>query len=78
MVKGMYETVNAQNIPSLKDYRKSYGYVGSVEYYPIKSQDLRVFLAYIGKKVRFTALSGLSNYNTNRVELGFMYRIKAY
>lgn len=78
MVKGMYETVNAQNIPSLKDYRKSYGYVGSVEYYPIKSQDLRVFLAYIGKKVRFTELSGLSNYNTNRIELGFMYRIKAY
>ena len=78
MVKGMYETVNAPNIPSLKDYRKSYGYVGSVEYYPIKSQDLRVFLAYIGKKVRFTELSGLSNYNTNRIELGFMYRIKAY
>ena len=78
MVKGMYETVNAQNIPSLKDYRKSYGYIGSLEYYPIKSQDLRIFLAYIGKKVHYTALSGLSNYNTNRIELGFMYRIKAY
>ena len=62
----------------LKNFRKSYSYIGSVEYYPVKSQDLRFFLAYIGKKVTYKEGVGLDRYNTNRIELGFMYRIKAY
>ena len=49
-----------------------------MEYYPVKSQDLRVFLAYVGKKVTYKDDVGLDKYNTNRIELGFMYRIKAY
>lgn len=61
-----------------KDFRKSYGYVGSVEYYPVKSQDFRVFMAYVGRKVTYKDGVGLDKYNTNRIELGFKYRIKAY
>ena len=78
MLKGMYETASVTKIDRFKDFRKSYGYVGSVEYYPVKSQDLRVFLAYVGKKVTYKDDVGLDKYNTNRIELGFMYRIKAY
>ena len=48
MLKGMYETASVTKVDRFKDFRKSYGYVGSVEYYPVKSQDFRVFLAYVG------------------------------
>ncbi|MGI6231385.1 MAG: porin [Prevotella sp.] len=77
MLKGMYETVSVPKVEEMKDYRKSYGYMASVEYYPVKSQDFRVFLAYIGRKYDFKKDCGLADYNTNRIELGFMYRIKA-
>ena len=78
MLKGMYETASVSKIEALKDYRKSYAYMGSVEYYPVRSQDFRVFLAYIGRKYDYSQTRHLKDYNTNRIELGFMYRIKAY
>ena len=78
MVKGMYETASVSKIEKLKDYRKSYGYMGSLEYYPAKQQDFRVFLAYVGRKFDYSDKCGLKDYNTDRIELGFMYRIKAY
>ena len=52
--------------------------MGSVEYYPMKDQDFRVFLAYTGRRFDYSDKCGLKDYNTNRIELGFMYRIKAY
>ena len=52
--------------------------MGSVEYYPVKSQDFRVFLAYVGRKYDYSDKCKLADYNTNRIELGFMYRIKAF
>lgn len=78
MLKGMYETASVSKMEDLKNYRKSYGYMASIEYYPVKQQDFRVFLAYIGRKYGYTDKSGLTDYNTNRIELGFMYRIKCY
>lgn len=78
MLKGTYETASVKKIEQFKNYRKSIGYLASLEYYPVKSQDFRVFLAYIGKKVDFSDKCGLKDYNTNRIELGFMYRIKCY
>ncbi|PTL31264.1 porin [Prevotella sp. oral taxon 313] len=78
MLKGMYETASVTKVDRFKDFRKSYGYVGSVEYYPVKSQDFRVFLAYVGRKMTYKNGVGLDKYNTNRIELGFKYRIKAY
>ena len=78
MLKGMYEKASVTKVDRFKDFRKSYGYVGSVEYYPVKSQDFRVFLAYVGRKVTYKDGVGLDKYNTNRIELGFKYRIKAY
>lgn len=78
MLKGMYETASVTKVDRFKDFRESYGYVGSVEYYPVKSQEFRVFLAYVGRKVTYKDGVGLDKYNTNRIELGFKYRIKAY
>ena len=78
MLKGMYETTSVSKLERGKNYRKSFGYMSSVEYYPLKDQDFRVFLAYVGRKYDFSEKSGLKDYNTNRIELGFMYRIKAF
>ena len=78
MLKGMYETASVSKLERGKNYRKSFGYIGSMEYYPLKDQDFRVFLAYVGRKYDFSEKSGLKDYNTNRIELGFMYRIKAF
>ena len=78
MLKGMYETASVSKLERGKNYRKSFGYMSSVEYYPLKDQDFRVFLAYVGRKYDFSKKSGLKDYNTNRIELGFMYRIKAF
>ena len=78
MLKGMYETASVSKLERGKNYRKSFGYMSSVEYYPLKDQDFRGFLAYVGRKYDFSEKSGLKNYNTNRIELGFMYRIKAF
>lgn len=78
MLNGTYETASMKNAEPFKDYRKSYGWIGSIEYYPDKTQDLRVFLAYLGQKVDYSKASGLKDTNSNRIELGFMYRIKCY
>lgn len=78
MLKGMYETASVSKLERGRNYRKSFGYMSSVEYYPLKDQDFRVFLAYVGRKYDFSEKSGLKDYNTNRIELGFMYRIKAF
>lgn len=80
MLKGMYETASVSKIEVLKNYRKAYGYIGSLEYYPARKQkqDLRIFLAYVGRKYDFSKKCGLQDYNTDRIELGLMYRLKAY
>ena len=78
MLKGMYETASVTKMEQFKNYRKSFGYMGSIEYYPAKQQDFRLFLAYVGRKYDYSTKCGLKGYNTDRIELGFMYRIKAY
>lgn len=78
MLKGAYETANMRKSDIAKNYRKSYGWVGSLEYYPDPTQDLRFFLAYIGRKINYSDACGLKNQHYNRLELGFMYRIKCY
>lgn len=81
MLKGTYETASVTKVEEWKDYRKSMMYLASVEYYPVKSQDFRVFLAYLGRHYNYSdkvASYGLTDHSTNRIELGFMYRIKAF
>ena len=78
MLKGMYETASLRKNEQFKNYRKALGYVGSIEYYPARKQqqDLRLFLAYTGRQYIYSTKSQLSDYNTNRIELGMMYRLK--
>lgn len=78
MLKGAYETVSAPKFEPFKDYRKSFLYAASIEYYPVKHQDFRLFLAYIGQKVDYSKRCGLEDFTNNRIELGFMYRLKCY
>ncbi|MDO5104919.1 porin [Capnocytophaga sp.] len=69
--KGMYETGNYKS----EKVRTSYGYYCGVEFLPFKEQDLRFFLAYIGRTFDY---KGGTSHNTNRFSLGMMYRIKAF
>lgn len=80
MMKGMWETASATKDEKFKNYRTAYGYIGSLEYYPARKQkqDLRFFLAYVGRKYDYSKKCGLKDYNTDRIELGMMYRLKAY
>lgn len=80
MLKGMWETASATKEEKFKNYRTAYGYIGSLEYYPARKQkqDLRFFLAYVGRKYDYSKKCGLKDYNTDRIELGMMYRLKAY
>nr|WP_024992231.1 porin [Hoylesella pleuritidis] len=77
-VKGTYETASMPHSDTFKDYRKSMRYLGGVEYYPDPTQDFRVSLSYIGHNHKYTSASALTDNHTNRVELGFMYRIKCF
>ncbi len=69
--QGLYETANS----SLANNEfKGIGYFAGVEYLPFKVQDMRFFLAYIGRsRDKNSAVE-----NTNRVSVGMMYRIKAF
>ena len=40
----------------------------------IKSQNLRLFLAYTGRKYDYSKASGLTDYNTDRIEIGMLYQ----
>lgn len=77
-VKGSYETVSASG--NFRNYRTSVGGVGTLEFYPVKDQDLRLFAAYVGRAHRFSEACGIKEADgmTHRLELGIMYRIKAY
>ena len=81
MLKGCYETASVNDVEAYKDYRKSYLWMANLEYYPDKSQDFRVFLSYVGRHYAFSdkvKTYGFEDYSTNRLELGFMFRIKAF
>ena len=78
MGKGMYELRSVAGNQTLSNYCSSIGWVASIEFYPVKDQDFRVFLAHIGRAHRFNQASGLANTTAHRLEIGFMYRIKAY
>ena len=69
--QGMYETAKS-DLPN--NELKGIGYFAGIEYLPFEKQDLRFFLAYIGRSREKDNITD----NTNRVSLGLMYRIKAF
>lgn len=82
-VKGMYETASVNKTNMVLEegkYRTSWGYLGGVEYYPMK-ENLHFFLNYIGRSYDYTALAkayGVDNYNPQRMELGLIYVIPMF
>lgn len=78
MLKGTLESVSAPRFHEFKDYRKAYVYAASLEYYPIKQQNLRIFLAYMGHTIDYSNRCRLKDKTTNHIELGFMYRMKCF
>lgn len=69
--QGLYETANSSLV---NNEFKGIGYFAGVEYLPFKEQDLRFFLAYIGRSRDTNSVK----VDTNRVSVGMMYRIKAF
>ena len=82
-IEGMYETAStskANNNVEKGKYRTSYGYLGGLEYYPMKT-NLHFFLTYIGRSFTYEDRAknlGFENYNTSRISLGFIYQIKMF
>lgn len=75
MGKGMYELAHA---PSVGTYRKSIGYAAALEYFPIDGEDFRIFLACNGNFRQYTTEVFNPIKQEMRIELGFMYRLKAF
>jgi hypothetical protein len=69
--QGLYETAKS-NLAG--NELTGIGYFAGVEYLPFKDQDLRFFLAYIGRSREVNKVTA----DTNRVSIGMMYRIKAF
>jgi len=78
MAKGTYETASVAHIEQFRNYRKALGAIASVEYYPVKHHDFRVYLAYLFKNNNYTAASTLPDYTEHRIELGIITRLKLY
>ena len=82
-VKGMYETASvfkATGDIEKGKYRTSYGYLTGIEYYPMES-NLHFFCTFVGRSYNFTnkaEVLGFGNYNTQRLEVGFIYQLPMF
>lgn len=77
-VKGMVEKASVNGNESLKNYRTSVGYQAGVQWIPDLTQDCKFSLAYIGRNVHYKSACGLNDYNTNRLELSMIYKMKFF
>lgn len=75
---GRMEFASAKDNPAFRNYRRSYGYQAAVQWIPDLTQDARLSLAYIGSRVDYNDKCGLADFNTDRLELSLIYRIKVY
>lgn len=83
IAKGMYETAHVRKEnPGLESgkYRTSWGYIGGIEYYPMK-ENLHFFLTYIGRSFDYTnkaKIFGVGDSNPQRIELGLIYQLPIF
>lgn len=81
--KGMYETARvtkANTVLEKGKYRTSWGYIGGIEYYPMKD-NLHFFLNYIGRNYDYTdraKVFGIGNSNPQRIEMGLVYQLPLF
>lgn len=82
-VKGMRETSWVDKTTEIAEkgkYRTSYGYVATLEYFPMET-NLHFFVAYMGRTYNYTSLAkafGHSNYDTHRVATGFVWNLPLF
>lgn len=82
-VKGMYETAGISKTTALIEkgkYRTSWGYLGGIEYYPMK-ENLHFFICYIGRSYQYTDRAkafGLQNESPQRLSVGLIYSIPVF
>lgn len=81
--KGMYETASvgksSQYLPKGK-YSTSYGYLGGVEFYPMKD-NLHFYVTYVGRSYDYTKCAkifGASDTNPQRISMGLIYQIPIF
>ena len=59
----------------------SWGYMGGLEYYPLKDNNLHFFLNYIGRSFDYSDRAktfGVGNSNPQRISLGMVYRLPVF
>lgn len=83
-VKGMYETAGIYKstgaVPKGR-LRTSWGYMGGVEFYPLKERTLHFFLVYVGRSYKYAPNSwsyGVENYSTSRISAGLIWQIPVF
>ena len=81
VVKGMYETAGtskARNEYAKGNYSTTWGYTGSLEYYPVKS-NLHFFLSYVGRSYKYTERAfGAEGHSPQRLSGGIIYQIPVF
>ena len=82
-VKGMIENEGTYKASAGIDkgkFRTAYGYLGGIEYYPMK-ENLHFFLTYIGRSYDYTKAAkafGATDYSTNTISCGFIYQLQMF
>jgi hypothetical protein len=63
-------------------YRTALGYLGGIEYYPMNKSNLHFFACFVGRSYDFSdrakELFNARNYHTQRVSVGFIYKLPMY
>ena len=83
--KGMYETASVfKSFDQMERgrYRTALGYLGGIEYYPQERSNLHFFACFVGRSYDFSdrakELFNARNYHTQRVSVGFIYKLPMY
>ena len=81
--KGMYDMASVfktDGVLTAGNYRTTVSYIGGIEYYPMES-NLHFYLAFVGQSHIFTdkaKVYGSNDYSTQRVSLGFIYKLPMF
>lgn len=82
--KGMYETTaSAKHNAAFERgrYRTAYGYIGGLEFYPMDESNLHFYAAFVGRSYQYSnraKMRGFSDYDTQRLQLGFIYQLPVF
>lgn len=83
--EGVYKTHEQEGAPGhiveAGRYRTAWGYVGGIEYYPLKDRNLHFFAAYVGRTYKYSdraKVYGADDYSTNQFSVGFIWHMPVF